>query len=68
MSIKPKVDIDVLLYMFQEYEKGVSFQYLIDTLQLDINVNTLYPKYKYYKPMVLKHYLHKNNTITIQRN
>ncbi|QBS02994.1 hypothetical protein [Staphylococcus aureus] len=37
MSIKPKVDIDVLLYMFQEYEKGVSFQYLIDTLQLDIN-------------------------------
>ncbi|SUK27718.1 insertion element protein [Staphylococcus aureus] len=21
MSIKPKVDIDVLLYMFQEYEK-----------------------------------------------
>ncbi|WP_265183186.1 hypothetical protein [Staphylococcus aureus] len=22
MSIKPKVDIDVLLYMFQEYEKG----------------------------------------------
>ncbi|HCY0525826.1 TPA: transposase, partial [Staphylococcus aureus] len=49
MSIKPKVDIDVLLYMFQEYEKGVSFQYLIDTLQLDINVNTLYPKYKYYK-------------------
>ncbi len=49
MPIKPKVDIDVLLYMFQEYEKGVSFQYLIDTLQLDINVNTLYPKYKYYK-------------------
>ncbi|HDG9916465.1 TPA: IS3 family transposase, partial [Staphylococcus aureus] len=44
MPIKPKVDIDVLLYMFQEYEKGVSFQYLIDTLQLDINVNTLYPK------------------------
>ncbi|WP_199878749.1 hypothetical protein [Staphylococcus aureus] len=42
ISIKPKVDIDVLLYMFQEYEKGVSFQYLIDTLQLDINVNTLY--------------------------
>ncbi|QBS03158.1 Mobile element protein [Staphylococcus aureus] len=39
MSIKPKVDIDVLLYMFQEYEKGVSFQYLIDTLQLDINLN-----------------------------
>ncbi|QBS01384.1 hypothetical protein [Staphylococcus aureus] len=38
MSIKPKVDIDVLLYMFQEYEKGVSFQYLIDTLQLDINL------------------------------
>lgn len=52
---KPKVDIDVLLYIFQEYEKGVSFQYLIDTLQLDINVNTLYPKYKYYPPMVLKH-------------
>lgn len=48
MPKKPKVDIDVLLYIFQEYEKGVSFQYLIDTLQLDINVNTLYPKYKYY--------------------
>lgn len=55
MPKKPKVDIDVLLYIFQEYEKGVSFQYLIDTLQLDINVNTLYPKYKYYLPMVLKH-------------
>lgn len=50
MPKKPKVDIDVLLYIFQEYEKGVSFQYLIDTLQLDINVNTLYPKYKYYPP------------------
>lgn len=55
MPKKPKVDIDVLLYIFQEYEKGVSFQYLIDTLQLDINVNTLYPKYKYYPLMVLKH-------------
>ncbi|EHT56128.1 transposase [Staphylococcus aureus subsp. aureus CIG1176] len=68
MSIKPKVDIDVLLYMFQEYEKGVSFQYLIDTLQLDINVNTLYPKYKYYKTHGIETLLTQNNTITIQRN
>lgn len=49
MPSHPKVDVDLLLYMFQEYEKGVSFQYLIDTLKIDININTLYPKYKYYK-------------------
>ena len=48
-----KVDTDVLLYMFQEYEKKgvVSIPQSIH-LQLDINVNTLHPKYKYYKTMV----------------
>lgn len=35
MPSHPKVDVDLLLYMFQEYEKGVSFQYLIDTLKID---------------------------------
>lgn len=49
MPSRPKVDVDLLLYMFQEYEKGVSFQYLIDTLKIDTNINTLYPIYKYYK-------------------
>jgi transposase len=33
MTSHPKVDVDLLLYMFQEYEKGISFQYLIDTLK-----------------------------------
>ena len=33
MTSHPKVDVDLLLYMFQEYEKDISFQYLIDTLK-----------------------------------
>lgn len=49
MPYNRKIDIDLWLYIFQEYEKGASFQYLIDILQLDININSLYPKYKQYK-------------------
>ena len=51
----------------KEYEKGVSFQYLIDTLQLDGNVNTFILSINIIKPMVLKHYTSKTNAITIQR-
>ncbi|QKQ28660.1 hypothetical protein FOB69_02980 [Staphylococcus hominis] len=27
----------ILRYVFQKYEKGISFQYIIELLQLDIN-------------------------------
>ncbi len=37
MSSKYKMKANILRYVFQEYEKGISFQYIIELLQLDIN-------------------------------
>lgn len=36
MSSKYKMKANILRYVFQE-EKGISFQYIIELLQLDIN-------------------------------
>lgn len=49
MSFIKKLNVNQYLHIFEAYEKGYSFQYIINALNIDINPQTLSYKYRYYK-------------------
>ncbi len=49
MSFIKKLNANQYLHIFEAYEKGYSFQYIINALNIDINPQTLSYKYRDYK-------------------
>ncbi|HEC2203161.1 TPA: transposase, partial [Staphylococcus delphini] len=49
MSFIKKLTVNEYLRIFEDYEKGYSFQFIIDSLNIDINAQTLSYKYRDYK-------------------
>lgn len=46
MSFIKKLNVNQYLHIFEAYEKGYSFQYIINALNIDINPQTLSYKYR----------------------
>ncbi|PCF37935.1 hypothetical protein B5C06_12195 [Staphylococcus delphini] len=49
MAFIKKLNVNQYLHIFEAYEKGYSFQYIINALNIDINPQTLSYKYRDYK-------------------
>ncbi|EOC9211259.1 hypothetical protein ACJB7Y_001207 [Staphylococcus pseudintermedius] len=56
MSFIKKLNANQYLHIFEAYEKGYSFQYIINALNIDINPQTLSYKYRIIKRMALTYF------------